>query len=63
MGETRTRTATHCSDGTHVGFILLEAVMNALLELICITVGALLIGSEYTTALGWAVWLIAISLH
>ena len=37
--------------------------MNVLLELVCITVAALLIGSEYTTALGWAVWLIAISLH
>jgi hypothetical protein len=37
--------------------------MNALLELGCITIAATLIGSEYTTALGWAVWLIAISLH
>jgi len=35
--------------------------MSALLQVFCITVGAILIGTEYTAALGWAVWLIAIS--
>jgi hypothetical protein len=37
--------------------------MGTLIEFLCITIGAILIGSEYTTALGWAVWLIAISLN
>jgi hypothetical protein len=37
--------------------------MTTLTELLCITIGATLIGSEYSTALGWGVWLIAISLH
>ena len=37
--------------------------MSAFLELICITIGATLIGSEYTTTLGWGIWFIAISLH
>jgi len=37
--------------------------METLTEIICITIAAILIGSEYTTALGWAVWLIAMALH
>jgi hypothetical protein len=37
--------------------------MGTFIEFLCITIGAILIGSEYTTALGWAVWFIAIALN
>jgi hypothetical protein len=37
--------------------------MSTFMEFICISVGAAILGSEYSAALGWGVWLIAISLH
>jgi len=36
--------------------------MDSLASLICISIGSYFIGSEYSAALGWGVWLIAISL-
>jgi hypothetical protein len=37
--------------------------MTTFIEFLCITIGATLIGSEYSAALGWGIWFIAISLH
>ena len=36
---------------------------SILTEVILISVGSFLIGSEYTAALGWGVWFIAMALN
>ena len=36
--------------------------MEAFIKVFCITIASFLIGSEYSSALGWGVWLLAVSI-